>query len=147
MEIPTPEQIVASIEAFCARHGMAETRFGRDATGEPQLLASIRAGRSPSLKVLHRCAKFMRDHEKQAAKAALDSEMANEAHVPITSPPGDGPNPEWPLPSATKTDQDIRGSAADGPPAARRAPAGEADPRTSSPPAVFKGAVPEADAA
>ena len=63
LDIPTPAEIVAQCEAFCRRHAMAETRFGRDATGEPQLIDSIRKGRSPSLNVLHRMAAFMRSYE------------------------------------------------------------------------------------
>ena len=108
MDIPTPEQIVASIEAFCARHGMAETRFGRDATGEPQLLASIKAGRSPSLKVLHRVAAFMREHEAQAA--AQKGQMPSESHGVLSSPPVAGPNPEPAASSATKEGPAIRGA-------------------------------------
>lgn len=69
MDIPTAEQFVAHCEAFCARHDMAETRFGREATGEPQLLASIRGGRSPSLKVLLKVNAFIvaKDMERAAA--------------------------------------------------------------------------------
>jgi hypothetical protein len=63
MDIPTPEQFVARCEDFCRRHDMAETRFGRNATGEPQLLESIRRGRSPSLKVMRRVVDFMAEHE------------------------------------------------------------------------------------
>lgn len=63
MDIPTPEQLVKHYEDFCRRHNMAETRFGRDSTGEPQLIASIRGGRSPSLKVMNRVASFMAEHD------------------------------------------------------------------------------------
>ncbi len=69
MDIPTHEELVARYEQFCRRHDMAETRFGRDATGEPQLISSIRAGRSPSLKTLQRVASFMADHDAAAAEA------------------------------------------------------------------------------
>lgn len=60
MEIVTTEQLVASIEAFLVDHDMRPTRFGREATGEPQLLSSLRSGRSPSLDTANRIIAFMR---------------------------------------------------------------------------------------
>ena len=63
MDIPTHSQVIAQIDDFLVRHGMAPTRFGREATGEPQLIDSIRRGRSPSLKVLERIAEFMRERD------------------------------------------------------------------------------------
>jgi hypothetical protein len=63
MEIPTDEELIARIDAFLARHGMAESRLGRDATGEPNLIASIRGGRSPTLKILRKLADFMVAHD------------------------------------------------------------------------------------
>lgn len=69
MDIPTDDELIARIKAFLDRHGMAPTRFGREATGEPQLISSIEAGRSPSLKLLQRIAAFMAE---QDAKAAME---------------------------------------------------------------------------
>lgn len=63
MDIPTHEEILEKIEGFLGRHQMRPTRFGRDATGEPQLIESMRRGRSPSLKVLERVAEFMRERD------------------------------------------------------------------------------------
>ena len=61
MEMPTTSDLLNSIELFLGRHGdMAETRFGREATGEPQLIASMRRGRSPSLDTAGRITAYMR---------------------------------------------------------------------------------------
>lgn len=71
MDIPTPEELVAKIEAFIARHEMAETRFGRDAVRDPNLLSDLRAGqRLPGLLKLTRIADFMR--QKDADLSAPD---------------------------------------------------------------------------
>lgn len=59
MDLPTHDDLLARIDAFLDRHGMAESRFGRDATGEGDLVSSIRKGRSPTLKMLHRITAFM----------------------------------------------------------------------------------------
>jgi hypothetical protein len=66
MDIPTPEELVSHYEAFCKRHDMAETRFGREATGEPQLIQSIRNGRSPSLNVLNRVKAYIAEKDSGA---------------------------------------------------------------------------------
>lgn len=56
-------QILESIEAFLKRHDMPPSTFGREATGEPQLIKSMRDGRSPSHRVLERIASFMAEYE------------------------------------------------------------------------------------
>lgn len=67
MDVPTTSDIVAAIERFLARHDdMAPTRFGREATGEPQLLDSLRRGRSPSLDTANRIVTFMRAKDDEA---------------------------------------------------------------------------------
>lgn len=70
MDIPTDSDLLEAVDAFLARHGMKPTRFGAEATGEPQLLSSIRDGRSPSLKVWRRVAAYIR--RKDAELAAND---------------------------------------------------------------------------
>lgn len=68
MDIPTPDELVAKIEAFIARHEMAETRFGRDAVRDPNLLSDLRAGqRLPGLLKLTRIADFMRQKDADLA--------------------------------------------------------------------------------
>jgi len=78
MQIPTDEELLASIKAFLVRHNMAPTRFGRDATGEPQLIDSIEKGRSPSLNTLQRIAAFMKakDDELQGQPAVPEADAA-----------------------------------------------------------------------
>ena len=75
--LPTNPELIASIEAFLARHDMAPTRFGSEATGDPNLLASLRAGTSPRLDRLHRVADFMK--RKDAEVSAADHADAGTA--------------------------------------------------------------------
>lgn len=72
MDIPTREELLKLIQAFLARHDMKPTRFGREATGEAQLISSIEGGRSPSLDTLHKVKDFMaaKDGELEAGSAA-----------------------------------------------------------------------------
>jgi hypothetical protein len=67
MDIPTRPELLETIDAFLERHDMAPTRLGRDATGEPDLIPSLRRGRNVSLDTLNRLAAFMRERD-----AALD---------------------------------------------------------------------------
>ena len=82
MELPTIEDILTSIDAFLARHDMAVTRFGREATGEPQLIDSMRTGgRVPNLTTLHRMKAYMdaKDAERAAAADHADSDTTGDA--------------------------------------------------------------------
>ncbi|WP_145960974.1 hypothetical protein [Sphingosinithalassobacter portus] len=73
MDIPTPPELIATIEGFLSRHGMAESRFGRDAVGDQNLLANLRAGkRMPGLIKLNRIADFM---------TARDAELVSADHA------------------------------------------------------------------
>lgn len=62
----TQDELLAQIDAFLKRHEMTDSRFSRDATGEPGLLDGLRGGRSPTLKILNRIAEFMRDKDAEA---------------------------------------------------------------------------------
>jgi hypothetical protein len=77
MQIPTDAELLGSINAFIVRHDMAPTRFGREATGEPQLIASIEGGRSPSLKVLQKIAAFMARYDAEAARPSMGNADEN----------------------------------------------------------------------
>lgn len=81
MEIPTREELVERIDAFLQRHDMAPSRLGRAATGEPNLIFSIRDGRQPNLDTLNRLARFMTEQDELLAAEQ-------------------GDNPEWPVRSA-----------------------------------------------
>lgn len=65
MDIPTEAELLVKVRAFLERHDMAPTRFGREATGEPQLIDSIERGRSPSLKTAQRIAAFMAEKDAE----------------------------------------------------------------------------------
>ena len=66
MHVPTHEEVLRTIDAFLDRHPkIGESRFGRDATGEPGLLGRLRNGSTPTLKVLNRIKSYM--DEKDAA--------------------------------------------------------------------------------
>lgn len=69
MDVPSSAEVVEQIDAFLARHGMAPTRFGRDALGEPQFVSSLRAGRMPGLGTLGKLRDFMRDRDEQLMTA------------------------------------------------------------------------------
>jgi hypothetical protein len=70
MELPSDIELLARVDAFLERHCMAPTRLGREATGEPQLIDSIRNGRSPSLKVWNKVADFMARYDAEASAAS-----------------------------------------------------------------------------
>ena len=76
MNIPTPDEIITQIERFLERHQMARTRFGREATGEPQLLDSLISGRSPTLKLLTKIADFMAAYDAENPTASSGKETA-----------------------------------------------------------------------
>jgi hypothetical protein len=75
MDIPTHDELVARIDAFLERHDLTDSSFSRAATGEPGLVARIREGSSPTLKILNRLAEFMAAKDAQAA-AAPDRDAA-----------------------------------------------------------------------
>lgn len=62
----TPEQFRAKVESFLADTGMAPTRFGREALGDPNLVFQIRAGRAPSLRVATKVLTFISEARAKA---------------------------------------------------------------------------------
>jgi hypothetical protein len=50
---------ISEIEAFCAMHGMRESRFGRDAANDASLVADLRNGREPRRATVERIRRFM----------------------------------------------------------------------------------------
>ncbi|TZG25609.1 hypothetical protein [Sphingomonas montanisoli] len=65
--IPTDAQLLASIEAFCAKHSIKPSTFGRLAVGDSGLVINLRAGRSPTLKLAGRVQAFMAGYAAQVA--------------------------------------------------------------------------------
>jgi len=87
MDIPTQEQLLAKIEAFCIRHEMAETRFGRDSVNNPAFIRGLREGKSPTLETLNKLSEFMErtdaEAETQAKLHALPPATAAEEEQPL----------------------------------------------------------------
>ena len=90
IDVPSDAELVDAIEAFLDRHDMRPTRLGSEATGEPQLVSSIKGGRSPSLRVLQRLKAYMRrkdaelagaDHAGDATAAAVPPSSGNRDDV------------------------------------------------------------------
>lgn len=103
MLIPPMAEILDRIEVFLERHAMPPTSFGRAATGEPQLIKSMKDGRSPSHRVLERVAAFMAkydlDHAPVEPEASTDNRGAaiGDRACPGTDPrrsPGQAGEPE-----------------------------------------------------
>ena len=57
----TGENLLREIEAFCARAGLSETRFGVMAVGDGHLVRRLRDGKSLTVKRMDRVVSFMRD--------------------------------------------------------------------------------------
>lgn len=69
MEIPTDADLVARVDEFLARTGMAPTRFGREVMGDGALVQHLRAGRSLSLSNANKLVSFMATHRGESAAA------------------------------------------------------------------------------
>jgi hypothetical protein len=79
MNIPTHAELVAYIDRFLERHGMAPSRLGRDTTGEASLVSMIREGRQPSLDVLKRLFDFMAEKDAAGGFAEAGEAAADDA--------------------------------------------------------------------
>ncbi len=51
--------LLKEIDAFLCKWNMTDSRFGREATGEADLIRTLRAGRSPTLRTVAKIRKFM----------------------------------------------------------------------------------------
>lgn len=88
MDVPTTADVLASINAFLARHDMKQTRFGAEAVADPNLVKSLEDGASPRLERLHRIREYMQ---------RKDVEVFGEGHVasaPATAGASSGKPPE-----------------------------------------------------
>jgi|JI10StandDraft_1071094.scaffolds.fasta_scaffold364195_3 hypothetical protein len=54
--------ILAQIDAFCARHDLAETRFGRMALHDPSFVYRLRAGADVRRSTIMKIRKWMADY-------------------------------------------------------------------------------------
>lgn len=81
MHVPTHEEVLRTIDAFLVRHpAIGAARFGRDATGEPGLVARLRKGSTPTLKVLGRIKAFM-DAKDAELGCGADHDGGDTAHA------------------------------------------------------------------
>lgn len=51
--------LLKEIDAFLRKWNMTDSRFGREATGEADLVRTLRAGRSPTLRTVAKIREFM----------------------------------------------------------------------------------------
>ena len=58
--------LLRAIERHLAATGLSETRFGREAVGDPRLVADLRRGRQPRRETLARIEAALKDLEKGA---------------------------------------------------------------------------------
>jgi hypothetical protein len=78
MDIPNHAELIDSIERFCTRHDMAETRFGREAVSNPNFISGLRKDPpvSPTLKTLNEVKAYMERTDAEAAtRAKLDAPL------------------------------------------------------------------------
>ena len=61
--------LLAMIEAHCARSGMSKSAFGTEALGDPRLVDDLREGREPRRKTVNRVLAFMATGKRHDAKA------------------------------------------------------------------------------
>jgi hypothetical protein len=74
----TGDSLLAAIEAFCAKHGMSETAFGKKAAGDGHLVRRLREDRSITLKRIDKAEKFMA--EFQPTEASNAAQKVNPSH-------------------------------------------------------------------
>lgn len=73
MDIITDAELLRRIEAFIAeneKHGMTQTRFGRESMADGALIPLLREGRSLSLKNAEKVVRYMVDYKPPVADAA-----------------------------------------------------------------------------
>lgn len=66
MDIPSRSELVARVDAFLLRHDIAPSRFGRDVTGEPNLVTTLRDGRELKHGALIKVLAFMAERDAKA---------------------------------------------------------------------------------
>lgn len=61
-----PDTILSKVEAFLARTGVTETRFGRDCLQDPNFMADLRGGRNCTERTIQKVLAFMKRHDARA---------------------------------------------------------------------------------
>lgn len=83
---PLPD-LLAAIEAHCAKTGMAESTFGHVALNDPNFVRNLKDGREPRRKTVARAFDFILTGKTYAEAKAM-SESSNDA-LPDGSPVSD----------------------------------------------------------
>ena len=60
-------EFLAEVEAYLSSTGMSPTAFGKTAMGDPRFVATVRAGRAPTLRTVERVRRFIAEHPKREA--------------------------------------------------------------------------------
>jgi len=90
--------LIVDIEAFCRRHVMAESTFGRMAVNDGKFVGRLRSGRSVTTKTISKVRSFM-----EGADPAMDTNSSAEAETAATAQPETAPAPHA---AAAKSDND-----------------------------------------
>ena len=69
--MPTPDELAAAIEMHLKETGLAASRFGVEAVGDPGFVSDRRAGREPRSRTVKRVLAFI-----EARKAAVQPQDA-----------------------------------------------------------------------
>lgn len=74
MDVPSHDELLSRIEAFCKRHDLAESRLGREALNNPAFVSGVRdRGVSPTLDTLNRLAAFMAERDAEKTEQERDA--------------------------------------------------------------------------
>lgn len=68
-ELASDAEILERIESFRKKHAIAATTFGRNAIGDANLIANLRAGRSLTLKTARSVIEYMATYRPESAAA------------------------------------------------------------------------------
>lgn len=66
MSTSTADTLLSEITAFCARHDMSETAFGRESARDSHLVRRLRSHRSMTIRRMDQVREFMRDRDTAA---------------------------------------------------------------------------------
>ena len=66
------EQFLSRVEAFLADSGLKSSEFGRQSIGDPNLMVSLRRGRSPTLATADKVLAYIEKLEAEAANKPLN---------------------------------------------------------------------------
>jgi len=79
----TAEKLLKEIEAFCDRHGMSETAFGREVACDNHMVSRIRREKSLTTRRLDKIREFMRrrDTDVSSAGAKFDGAPLARHHA------------------------------------------------------------------